>query len=163
MRIAAVVAQAFAFTFLGGLQHGLLTAFAGKQLVNLLHRDAAVALDGDEDLARGLHAFAFGDAEEMPRGVFHVVAVHGLMHLELLAPAFEITRVIEREAALPKLRLRIRREGDQFVERGDGLLRLRGEKGVHALLEEHIRGVLGGNGQPKAEQKNGEKFFHGLG
>jgi hypothetical protein len=65
MCIAAVVAQAFAFTFLGGLQHGLLTAFAGKQLVNLLHRDAAVAFDGDEDLARsesgGLKSGARGD------------------------------------------------------------------------------------------------------
>ncbi|HBJ84152.1 MAG TPA: hypothetical protein DDZ88_09850 [Verrucomicrobiales bacterium] len=65
MRIAAVVAQAFAFTFLGGLQHGLLTAFVGEEFVNLLHRDAVVAFDGGEDLARsesrGLKSGARGD------------------------------------------------------------------------------------------------------
>jgi hypothetical protein len=40
MGVAAVVAQAFAFTLLGGHLNGLFTAFAGEEFVNLLHRHA---------------------------------------------------------------------------------------------------------------------------
>ena len=80
--------------------------------MHLLHRHARVALDRDERLARRLDAVGLRHADEMPRGVLHVVRIHGLMHLELLPALLEFVRVVEREPALPEAGLGIGLEFD---------------------------------------------------
>jgi hypothetical protein len=56
----------------------------------------------------------------MPRGIFHVVRVDGLVQLELFPALLEFFRVIKRQAALPELRRGLRQQFDYLVERGHG-------------------------------------------
>ena len=74
----------------------------------------------------------------MPSGILHVVRVVGLVHLKLLSPFFKPVGVVERQSALPELRLRIRHQLDEFVKGLGGGRDVRIEEGIHALPKKFV-------------------------
>ena len=69
----------------------------------------------------------------MPGGIFHIIGIHRLMQLKLLAALFVLPGIIKRQPSLPELRRGFGRELDDFVECCCGLLRLCLEKEGNAL------------------------------
>lgn len=147
-------------------EDGFDGAGAGKESVDLFHRDAGVAFDGDEGLAGGVDAFEAGDTEEVPSGVFDVVGVGGLVGLELLAAVLVAFGIVEGETALPELGFGLGNSFDDFVEGNGGVLDTGVEEGIDSGLHPLIRGfggLLGGGGEDADEEEGGGEARHGEG
>ena len=162
--VAEVIAAARAVVaFTGGAEHGFDAALACKEVVHLAHRHAGIASDGDQGLARGFHALETSDAEEVPRGVFDVGRVHGLVDLELLAPVLETLGVVKRQPTLPELRFGLGDKFDDLIEGGHGVGDAGFEEGFHTGFHPLIGGFFrgrAGNDQQQSEQA-GQGAGHG--
>lgn len=121
--VAELVAEAVAGGVLfGGGEDVYSGAFTGEEVVDFLHGDSGVAGDGDEFLAGLFDGAVFGadDAEEVPGGVFDVVAVDLLVGFELGDTFFVFAGVVEGESTLPVVGGAEWDEGDFAVPVGDG-------------------------------------------
>ena len=122
----ALQARASGIVGFGLGQNFLRRAFATKQREHFHHRNAAIAHDRDQLFLRLFNALGACQAQEMPHGIFHVVAVHCLVAFELLVAFLEFVGVIIADAALPMMRILTRHVLQIGIKVDDGFLDLSG-------------------------------------
>lgn len=140
------------------LENRLNRSPAGKKVVDLLHRDAGVTLNGYQGLLRLGDASARGTngAKEMPDRIFDILRVDRLVTFELCFSLFILFGVIIRQTPLPMMRVLLWNESKKGIEVGNGIGDLRLEK---ALLATSMQGG-GSHPHPTALRSNGGRALN---
>src|SRR5437867_160744 len=129
----------------GGLEDIFRPGFAGEEGVDLGHRHAGIAGDGDEGSPGVIQAGKTRGTEEMPDRVFDVVGVDRLVKFELLLAVGKTLRVIADDAALPEMRRRRLFEPDGGIEVCNGIVEFAKPEAAPSavLVEDRSSGIEG--------------------
>src|SRR5215468_7595228 len=93
----------------------------------------------------------------MPRGIFYVGRIYGAMRFKLRAAVLVASRIIQRDAALPKLRSIIRRQFGDFIETRGGF----DHPAALEIRDGFIEGCLQIVGRPLRERRESNQIYGG--